>query len=192
MAPKTKIDRDDIIAGAFSLVRECGEGALNARTLAKRLGVSTQPIFSNFTAMSELRAEVIEKALNLYMKETEELMASNKYPQYKATGMAYINFAKNEHELFKLLFMRDRSNDLSDDEAGFDKFQKIIGIVRNELSLTEAQANDFHFNMWVYVHGIATMAAIGFLDIDEQTVSSAISHVYRGMCMACENEKKIN
>ena len=37
-------------------------------------------------------------------------MAEGKYPPYKASGMAYIRFAKEEKELFKLLFMRDRSD----------------------------------------------------------------------------------
>ncbi len=33
------------------------------------------------------------------------------YPPYKASGMAYIRFAKEEEELFRLLFMRKRSNE---------------------------------------------------------------------------------
>ena len=38
-------------------------------------------------------------------------MTDGKYPPYKASGIAYIQFAKEEKELFKLLFMRDRTGE---------------------------------------------------------------------------------
>ena len=38
-------------------------------------------------------------------------MSAGQYPPYKASGMAYIRFAREQRELFKLLFMRDRTNE---------------------------------------------------------------------------------
>ena len=37
--------------------------------------------------------------------------AATNYPPYKAMGMGYIRFAAEERELFRLLFMRDRSGE---------------------------------------------------------------------------------
>lgn len=34
-------------------------------------------------------------------------MESGEYPPYKASGMAYIDFARREKHLFRLLFMRN-------------------------------------------------------------------------------------
>ena len=62
MPPKVKITKEDIINAAVSLVRENGADALNARTVASLLGCSTQPVFSNFATMDELRLAVAEKA----------------------------------------------------------------------------------------------------------------------------------
>jgi hypothetical protein len=35
--------------------------------------------------------------------------------------------------------------------------------------------------MWVYVHGIATMLATGFLDLDWDLVSKMITDAYQGL-----------
>ena len=48
MPPVQKTGKDEIINAAFSIVKEEGFYNLNARAIAKKLGVSTQPIFSNF------------------------------------------------------------------------------------------------------------------------------------------------
>lgn len=53
----------------------------------------------------------MEAANNLYQNYLKEDMTSRKYSPYKASGMAYIRFAKKEKELFKLLFMRDRTHE---------------------------------------------------------------------------------
>ena len=61
MPPKVKITKEDILKAALDLLRQSGETALCARGLAAALGSSTQPIFSNFATMDELRLAVGEK-----------------------------------------------------------------------------------------------------------------------------------
>lgn len=72
MPPKVRTTRDEIVEEAFRLVREEGVEALNARSLAKRMGISTQPIFSNFHNMAQLKEEVLAKASELYFKKLDE------------------------------------------------------------------------------------------------------------------------
>ncbi|MBO5790241.1 MAG: TetR/AcrR family transcriptional regulator, partial [Clostridia bacterium] len=62
MPPKVKITKEEIVEAAMRIVRECGDEALNARNIAASLGCSTQPVFSNFATMAELRLAVIKKA----------------------------------------------------------------------------------------------------------------------------------
>ena len=112
MAPKVKITKEEIVAAAIELVRQRGEVALNARNIATALNCSTQPIFSNFSSMEELRMEVITAADQLCNQYIKKEVEGEAYPAYKATGMAYIRFAKEERELFKLLYMRDRSQEV--------------------------------------------------------------------------------
>ena len=62
MPPKVKTTKDAIVSTAMEIVRTQGEQALNARAVAAVLGCSTQPIFSNFATMEDLRTAVIWEA----------------------------------------------------------------------------------------------------------------------------------
>ena len=179
MPPKVKTAREDIIDAAVSIVREQGPSAINARTIAAALSCSTQPIFSNFASMDELKLAVIAKADKLCQEYINREIASNTYPPYKASGMAYIRFAKEEKELFKLLYMRDRTGEKDVPEYSFS--EQIETIVHNNTGLDGQKQQLFHLEMWAYVHGIATMFATGFLDLDWDLVSQMLTDVYLGL-----------
>lgn len=187
MPPKIKTTRENIINAAFEIVRKNGDQSLNARTVANVLGCSTQPLFSNFASMEELRFAVIEKAdalCNEYMKREEE---SGEYPTYKANGMAYIRFAKEEKELFKLLYMRDRSSEHIPETS--EQFEKMKTLIKNNTGIGGSEAGLFHLETWAYVHGIATMFATGFFDIEWELVSRMLTDFYLGLKKQYEKEE---
>lgn len=179
MPPKIKVSKEDIVNTTLDIIRTHGEGAINARTIAAALGCSTQPIFSNFASMEELRQAAIVTADEVYQSYIMREMNSGKHPAYKASGMAYIRFAKEETELFKLLFMRNRAQ--TDDTYGDNSFNSMISFVQDYTGLSETDATMFHLELWVVVHGIATMFATGFLDLDWELVSKMITDAYLGL-----------
>lgn len=178
MPPKTKISSQEIINAAAELVRQQGDMGLNARALANTLGCSTQPIFSNFESMEQVRGKVIEYAASVYEGYIKNIAASGKYPAYKSSGMAYIAMAKEEKELFKLLFMRDRSFEPALLSRNIDP---IIEIIQQATGMSYEKAERFHLEMWVVVHGIATMIATGYLDWDMDMASGVLTDVYQGL-----------
>ena len=179
MPPKNKVTKEDLISAALQIVRENGERALNARTLADRVGCSTQPVFSNFSTMEDLRVAVGVRAEELceeyIAKETEK----GEFPPYKAGGMAYIQFAAKEPELFKLLYMRDRSTDQSPEWLQSD--YGMVRLVESGTGLSGDTAKLFHLEMWVFVHGVATMFATGFLNLDRELISRMLTDCYLGL-----------
>ena len=179
MPPKIRITAEDIIAASLDVVRENGAGALNARAVAKKLDCSTQPIFSNYSTMEDLKAAVIQSAKQLYEQHLERGMKDPAYPPYKASGIAYIKFAKEEKELFKLLFMRDRSREEIREER--EEISDLINLISSNTGMSLDDAYMFHIEMWVYVHGIATMIATAYLDWDWETISIMLTDVYQGM-----------
>lgn len=179
MPPKVKISKEDIIYASVNMVREKGSGALNARALAAYIGCSTQPIFSNYVSMDALKQDVIQSAGAIYQDYIVAEMNAAHYPKYKATGMAYIRFAKEERELFKLLFMRDRSRETI--EHSDPTTESIISIIQKNTELSHEQARLFHLEMWIYVHGIATMLATSYLPLDWETISSMVTDAYEGL-----------
>ena len=126
MPPRLKITKEEIIKTALELARQEGKDALNARTLAAALGCSTQPIFSNFSSMEELEEAVMHSAYECYLDFLSKDAEAGKYPKYKAFGMAYIRFAKEERELFKMLFMCDREGKALTPTADFNSSVEMI------------------------------------------------------------------
>ena len=54
-------------------------------------------------------------------------------------------------------------------------------LLKENLGLNEEEAYLFHLEMWIYVHGIATMAATSYLDWDVQFISRVLSDAYMGL-----------
>ena len=180
MPPKVRIAKEDIITASVEMVREKGVDVLNARAIAAHMGCSTQPIFSNYASMDELRQDVMNSAYNLYMNFLKRETESNQYPPYKATGMGYIRFAKEEKELFKLLFMRDRSKETIADDSDASS-QLSISMMQNALGLPFEKAKQFHLEMWIYVHGIASLLATSYLPLEWEAISELVTNAYQGI-----------
>ena len=173
--------REEIVQAALSLTREGGIGAVTARALGAKLGTSSKPIFSLFQSMDEVQQAVLQAADEVYHAYLREHMARGDYPPYKASGMAYIRFAKEERELFKLLFMRDRTGETPAEDPQLGELLRLIS-EKTGLSLDEAR--QLHLEMWVFVHGIATMVATSYLDWyawDEPLISSVLTDAYLGL-----------
>ena len=179
MPPKIKTTREDIVNAAVEIVRAQGAQAVNARTVATLLGCSTQPVFSNFATMEALHFAAAEQAYRLYREYMRREIESGKYPDYKASGMAYIRFAREERELFKLLYMCDRSGAPIPENAELNA--EMEALVHRNTGLEGADSRLFHLEMWAFVHGIATMFATGFLDLDWELVSSMLTDAYLGL-----------
>ena len=179
MPPKVKITREDIINATLQLVRTSGQQSINARAVAAALGCSTQPVFSNFATMEDLHFAVAQQAVELYREYTRREISGGEYPVYKASGMAYIRFAKEEKELFKFLFMCDRS--VADMPQSTALFDEMMGVVQTNTGLKDEDAKLFHLEVWAFVHGVATMFATGYLDLEWELVSHMLTDLYLGL-----------
>jgi AcrR family transcriptional regulator len=185
--PKCKFTREEVAKAALKITREKGISAVTARAVGAKLGSSPKVIFSLFKNMEELHMELVKYAGLIYQKFLQEDMSQGKYPPYKASGMAYIRFAKEEKELFKLLFMRDRSNEKETEDNG--EVKPIIKIIQKNVGISEEQAYMFHLEMWVIVHGIATMVATNYLGWEPDLISKVLTDGYNGLKLTYQGGK---
>ena len=93
-----------ILNTAFDIARISGLDKVSNREIAKRLNCSIRPIYYQFRDVQEMNSELIKKIWQyfydyIFTKRDENI------PDYKKTGINYIDFACNEKELFKILFM---------------------------------------------------------------------------------------
>lgn len=179
MPPKAKFTKEEIIKAALAVVKENGIDALSSRALGKKLGVSSCPIFTAFESMDEVKKEVVSAAKSKYQSFLREDVEKGEYPEYKACGMAYIRFAKEETELFKLLYMCDKNG--KGDDNGTEEIAPIVHSIMDSMGLSEEDATLFHVQNWIYVHGIATMVATSYLSFDTEFISASMSDVFNGL-----------
>ena len=179
MPPKFKFTREEIIAAAVDVTRKHGVQGLTARALATELESSAKPVFGLFQNMEEVQGEVIKAAYALYESYLQRGMGENKYPPYKASGMAYILFAKEEKELFKLLFMRDRTGENTYNSR--EELRPMINMIMKNLGMSEDEAYLFHLEIWLFAHGIATMVATSYIDWDMEFISQALTDAFEGL-----------
>lgn len=179
MSAKKLITKEMIIDCAVKIVAEQGMGALNARALAQRLGCSTRPVYLSFSGMEELKACVKERVTAIYRSYLQAEVESGKYPEYKAYGMGYIQFARKERELFKYLFMRDRSGEDGSPDGG--DLSGVFKALNASTGLSGDRAERFHAECWIFVHGIATMIATGYLDLSTEDISVLVTDAFLGL-----------
>lgn len=178
MPPKNRFTRNEIISCALDIAEEGGLEAVTARAVASRLEASSKVIFGCFESMAKLQNEVVAAAYQKYLNEQTRLCESGEYPVYKASGMAYIRFARNHPKLFKILFMEISP---PDEPQKLDELNRFAGMVSHNVGIDVDDARMFHLEMWVYVHGIATMIATGYLNWEVETVSRMLTDAYMGL-----------
>lgn len=188
MPPRFKFTKDEITNAALNVIRKEGISGLTARALAAELGCSVKPIFGLFKNMEEVQREVVRSANDLYHSYLKEDMEKGENPPYKASGMAYIRFAKEEKELFKLLFMRDRRNEGIEDNR--EEIKPLLQIIQKNTGMDEEEAYTFHVEMWIFVHGMATIIATDYLDLDEVYISRVLTDAYEGIKSRFEKGKE--
>lgn len=191
MPPKPKISREDMLKGALDLVREQGWGSINARNLASRLGCSTQPIFSHFATMEDLKAEVFHEAEQLYNRAMwAGLQASGE--DFLGMGMAYIDFARTEPQLFQLLFMSSSivQGDLAGIAGTTEGDDQVIAFLSSKTGLSLNEAQKLYTTLWFAVHGIASLLATNGCKIDEQEARSVLRHTFKGVIYSLKQERE--
>lgn len=156
MAPKNKFTREQIISAALELTRKQGASALTARALAKALGVSTQPVFTCFTTMEEAREEVCTAAWRVYQGYVERGLSMD--PPFFGVGVQYLAFARQEPELYKLLFLQQNKEGKSEALAAMERSRVLVRPSLMKIYRMEEAAADLYFrNMWLVVHSLATL-----------------------------------
>lgn len=176
MPAKTKISREEIINYAFGAVKTGEE--LNARKIAAALNVSTQPIFSNFRNMEELKKAVAEKATALFEAFISSEVKKGGMPAYKLAGIGYIKFAATHKHLFNLLFLEGAADEKITEAKGC--FGEVLTALQRATGFDEETCYDLYISDWIFVHGIATMIAGGYLDWDGEVVSAMLTVDHNG------------
>ena len=163
MPAKKVITKEKILATAVKIVRQSGYAALNMRTLAQACKCSTQPIYLSFRGTTELREEIAKEVLNIF----------NGY------------LGREVKQLFKYLLMNEG---ISRTDIQNKSFDDTVFMLVKKYGMYKDDATKLHLQMWIFVHGIASMFATGYIDWDEETVSGMVTDAYKGFIKNLKGE----
>ena len=187
MPPRRKFTREQIVEAAYQAVRREGMANLTARSLAAELGTSTAPIFTVFDRIEDVQQAVREKAGALYMSYLEDGLRQPL--PFKGAGLKYVQFAKDEPELFKLLCMQE-------DQRGVTHFlpardantPRILQTVERAYGMPEAQAKRLYHHLSVYTHGLAVLFAQKQCVFTMEDVSCLLTEIFTALKKEIQNE----
>ncbi|MCI5739422.1 MAG: WHG domain-containing protein [Ruminococcus sp.] len=178
MPPKQKFTKEEIISAALNLVRKEGAEALTARSLGDALQSSARPIFTVFENMAQVRDEVKKAAEEIYNQYIREGL-KEKQP-FKGTGKAYVRMAREEPNLFRLLFMTGAPQvpKMDDLMRYVDTIStSVTDAAKESFEVDRETAQKLHHHLWIYSHGIAVLQATGVCNFTDEETDKMLTQV---------------
>ena len=167
--PRTKqIEKQDILRTAAEVIRQKGESALTVRGIAGVLGCSTQPLYYEFANIEQLRAELLPYVRQQYL----QFRCSN----YKEFGRHFLNFARQEKELFRFVYLRRRApGETLLDDINYDE---TIRLLSQNLEMEPETARRMHHQMQLRCYGLGVMLATDYLELTEAQIETELTEFY--------------
>ena len=162
--------RAEILNASLQLMNEGGLGALSMREVARRAGVSHQAPYHYFQDREAILAELAGEGFDQlydYMISAVGLVR-DKASKNRAMGEAYVRFALNHPELFRLMF-RNEMCDLSRYPEAKAKAEKCFNVPVEILGASGALDDKADPDLvpviasWAIAHGLATLLLEGKL-----------------------------
>lgn len=179
MPPRERVSKEQVLNTAFVMTRENGFEEVTARKLAEQLHSSTQPIFRAYDNMDMLKRDLFFKSADFF----SDYMLSKKstgQPQYLTMGMAYIELAKRERHLFKLIASIEdyETADIRDFLQGDGS--ELPDKLPDTTDLNEKQKRELFRMIWMFTHGVATLVTAGRVDIGDREIKGLLTKAYEG------------
>lgn len=188
MAPKQKITKEKILEIGFELAKKKGIDSVNSRSIAKELCCSTQPVFSHYSTMEELRKAVFDYACKSFIKE---ILIFEQQPDFFPQVTKWvIELARNKPHLFHLLYLSGefKGNILIDVMMDFESNKNIVKKMEELYSLDSEECKDILLRSFLFLVGIGTMICVNHMEFSDKqiaimmkkTVSDMVLGIKRG------------
>ena len=171
MPPKQRITREMILERSYEMFCREEMEVVNARSVAKALNCSTQPIFSYFSGMQDLKTTLEEKAREQFQDALR--VDDQTGDPLVSLGCAYTRFAAEQPHLFSHLFLT-MQDDTLDPFAGGERREELIRREEEHVDLTRTQTEKLCAQMSIYIHGLAVMRAAHRADFTPDAMEKMI------------------
>ncbi len=183
MPPKSVVTKEQVIQAAIEITRTEGSEAVTARSVAAKLGVSTHPIFTYYSTLSELKADVLIRAREIYHEYIKRGM-NEKIP-FLGVGHQYLRLAQQEPELFKLLFLT------SPDDTGAGAMEEykfslelVLDYVMKNYNMDRTTAENYYMHLWLMSFSYSALIVTNDCPYTFEQMSSHLTQISLSLCKA--------
>lgn len=179
MPPKAKITKKMILNTVLELTRETGFETVNARSVAGKLHCSTRPIFTCYENMDELKSEFLDFAYEYYEQYVNNYRDSANTSPYLVLPLSYIEFAREETHLFKLLFINDMDLIMTEPKDFYKEKEneKKARAFSESIGVTLERAKVIFLDLFLYTHGIAVLTATKKIALDRNSSKEMLMNI---------------
>ncbi len=184
MPSNPKIPKETILRHALEMLIQDGYASINIKSLAKRIGCSTQPISWHFGNMENFRNALTKYALDYANKQM--LSASEGISAFSNVGTGYIDMAVDEPNLFRYLYMSGESGYHA---GGFeilttaDANAAMIKQIAKQFGISADKVNDFFRNTIIYTHGLACFVVSGLINATKEELYAMVHQGANGFML---------
>ncbi|MFT5836103.1 MAG: AcrR family transcriptional regulator [Sulfurimonas sp.] len=162
---------------AFDFIAKEDVDKLTLKIFSDATGTSRSAIYKHFKSKDALIEVVIEKGFEKFDKEISPILNNKEVPlidRFYLSGKKYIEFAKKNPNLFRLLFGKKYSHIReeiisikAEDCSGFGTLKLAIeeghqsGILKKDSSYKQTIV------IWSALHGFSSLMIDGFMDVEE-------------------------
>lgn len=166
---RQKRTRQAILDTALELIIENGADKLSLREIARRIDYSPAGLYEYFGSKNEIvetLCTIGNNQLSAYINKTSATLPTQE--RLIEMGLAYIRFARENPQLFKLMFTRLTPTiiEMPTSIEGLDPQDSFVIVSREiqiaiENGLIQAQENysvsEIAYSLWALVHGMAVL-----------------------------------
>ena len=157
MARKKTITRDQILNAAYEVVAKEGFSRFTARNIAAKMKCSTQPIYLEFKNMDELKKVLVKEIITkLSTKMLSKEVTGNKLVDL---GINYIEFAIEEKQLYKALYLEGETEIADLEEYSYDYFYHTVIQGTEYEELSKDKLLSLYTGFWIVVSGVAALTS---------------------------------
>ena len=179
MPPKAKITKKMILNTVLDITRETGFETVNARSIAGKLQCSTRPIFTCYENMDELKKDFLDFAYKFYEQYVSDYSNYTNVNSVLVLPLSYIEFARKETHLFKLLFINDMDLLMVEEKDFYKEIdnEKRAKIFSDTIGVDLEHGKVIFLDLFLYTHGIAVLAATNKLLLDRNSVEKMVTNL---------------
>ncbi len=197
-ADEIRAFRDDLCRVATRHFAESGYAGVTLRGLAAELGCSPMTPYRYFRNKEHIFAVVRSEALRRFAARVRDAAASENDPLERivAIGRAYVRFACDEPDSFRIMFdlLQPESDDYPEVGEALEEAWSVLGSTVDAAIASgriEGCAATIAHVCWANVHGLATLHLAGRLQRGksvEELIDPVVRNAVQGLTFARKTE----